>query len=133
MLEKIATKRNARTATSESAFAALDRTANWQRIATPVVFVIGFGLLLGLRRILDRAEDARRRTYREIEQLSRLRGEFVSIVSHEFRTPLTGVLGFSEMMRDEDLTLPEMKEFAGDINKTPDDLRTSSTTCSTSM
>jgi len=117
MLEKIATKRNARTATSESAFAALDRTANWQRIATPVVFVIGFGLLLGLRRILDRAEDARRRTYREIEQLSRLRGEFVSIVSHEFRTPLTGVLGFSEMMRDEDLTLPEMKEFAGDINK----------------
>ena len=117
MLEKIATKTNERTATSESAFAALDRTASWQRIATPVVFVIGFGLLLGLRRILDRAEDARRRTYREIEQLSRLRGEFVSIVSHEFRTPLTGVLGFSEMIRDEDLTLPEMKEYAGDINK----------------
>ena len=117
MLEKIATKTDERTATSESAFAALDRTASWQRIATPIVFVIGFGLLLGLRRILDQADHAKRRTYREIEQLSRLRGEFVSIVSHEFRTPLTGVLGFSEMMRDEDLSLPEMKEYAEDINK----------------
>jgi signal transduction histidine kinase len=117
MLQKISTATNERTAMSESAFAALDRTASWQRIATPIVFVIGFGLLLGLRRILDQADHARRRTYDEIEQLSRLRGEFVSIVSHEFRTPLTGVLGFSEMMRDEDLTVPEMKEYAGDINK----------------
>lgn len=117
MLQLVSTATNEHTATSESAFADLDRTASWQRIATPIVFVIGFGLLLGLRRILDQADHARRRTYREIEQLSRLRGEFVSIVSHEFRTPLTGVLGFSEMMRDEDLTLPEMKEYAGDINK----------------
>jgi signal transduction histidine kinase len=117
MLQKISTVTNEHAATSGSAFAALDRTASWQRIATPIVFVIGFGLLLGLRRILDQADHARRRTYREIEQLSRLRGEFVSIVSHEFRTPLMGVQGFSELMRDEELTIPEMREYAGDINK----------------
>jgi signal transduction histidine kinase len=40
----------------------------------------------------------------------------VSIVSHEFRTALTGIQGFSEMMRDEDFTVEEMKEYAGDIN-----------------
>jgi signal transduction histidine kinase len=56
-------------------------------------------------------------TYRQIEQLSRLRAEFVSTVSHEFRTPLTGIQGFSEIMRDEELTLPQMREYAGDINK----------------
>ena len=38
-------------------------------------------------------------------------------MSHEFRTPLTGIQGFSEMMRDEDLSMPEMKEYAADINK----------------
>jgi len=38
-------------------------------------------------------------------------------VSHEFRTPLTGIQGFSEMMSEEDLTYEEMKEYAGDINK----------------
>ncbi|HEV2250068.1 MAG TPA: GAF domain-containing protein [Candidatus Limnocylindria bacterium] len=57
---------------------------------------------------------------RAVEQLGRLnsaKSDFVSIVSHEFRTPLTGIQGFSELMRDEDLTLAEMKEYAGDINK----------------
>ena len=53
----------------------------------------------------------------ELERLSQAKSDFVSIVSHEFRTPLTGIQGFSEMMRDEDLTTAEMKEYAGDINK----------------
>jgi signal transduction histidine kinase len=52
-----------------------------------------------------------------LERLNRTKSEFVSIVSHEFRTALTGIQGFSEMMRDEDFTLDEMKEYAGDINK----------------
>ncbi|GAC1702668.1 MAG: hypothetical protein NVS9B6_19120 [Candidatus Limnocylindrales bacterium] len=53
----------------------------------------------------------------ELERLSQAKSDFVSIVSHEFRTPLTGIQGFSEMMRDEDLSLAELKEYAGDINK----------------
>ncbi|MCC7371014.1 MAG: GAF domain-containing protein [Chloroflexi bacterium] len=53
----------------------------------------------------------------ELERVSKVKSEFVAIVSHEFRTPLTGIQGFSEMMRDEDLTVDEMKEYAADINK----------------
>ena len=53
----------------------------------------------------------------ELERLSRAKSDFVSIVSHEFRTPLTGIQGFSEMMQSEDLTIDEMREYAGDINK----------------
>jgi len=98
-------------------FAELQSTARWILIESPVIFLVGFGLLFGLWRILERAHRATRETYREIEQLSKLRSEFVSIVSHEFRTPLTGIQGFSEMMRDETLSMPEMREFAGDINK----------------
>ena len=52
-----------------------------------------------------------------LDRLNRAKSEFVSIVSHEFRTALTGIQGFSEMMRDEDFTLLEMKEYAADINK----------------
>jgi signal transduction histidine kinase len=53
----------------------------------------------------------------ELERLSRAKSDFVSIVSHEFRTPLTGIQGFSEIMQGEDLTMEEMREYAGDINK----------------
>src|SRR5437867_6860750 len=58
-----------------------------------------------------------RRAVAELEALNRAKSDFVSVVSHEFRTPLTGIQGFSEMMRSDDLTLEEMREYAGDINK----------------
>ena len=52
-----------------------------------------------------------------LERLNKLKSEFVSLVSHEFRTALVGISGFSEMIRDEDVTLEEAKVYAGDINK----------------
>ena len=52
-----------------------------------------------------------------LERLNRLKSEFVSLVSHEFRTALVGISGFSEMIRDEDVSLEETKAYATDINK----------------
>jgi PAS domain S-box-containing protein len=51
-----------------------------------------------------------------LERLSKLKSEFVTMVSHEFRTALTGIQGYSEVMRDDTVTPEEVKEFAGDIN-----------------
>jgi signal transduction histidine kinase len=63
------------------------------------------------------ASEQQRAAVIELERLNRAKSDFVSIVSHEFRTPLTGIQGFSEMMQSEELTLDEMREYAGDINK----------------
>jgi len=51
-----------------------------------------------------------------VESVNRSQREFVSVVSHEFRTPLTSIAGFSEMIRDEGLTPEEVHEYANDIN-----------------
>ncbi len=51
-----------------------------------------------------------------LTRLNRAKSDFVSVVSHEFRTPLTGIQGFSEMIRDDDLSAADIKEFAADIN-----------------
>src|SRR4029077_1089097 len=61
--------------------------------------------------------EQQRKAVAQLEALNSAKSDFVSIVSHEFRTPLTGIQGFSELMRDEDLTPAEMKEYASDINK----------------
>ena len=53
------------------------------------------------------------------EQLSRVnkvQSNFVSVVSHEFRTTLTSIQGFSELICDEDFNNEEVKEYAADIN-----------------
>jgi PAS domain S-box-containing protein len=53
---------------------------------------------------------------RQLAELNQAKSDFVSIVSHEFRTPLTVIQGFSEMLRDEEIDPEEIKEYAGDIN-----------------
>ncbi len=52
-----------------------------------------------------------------LERLNQLQSEFVALVSHEFRTALVGIQGFSEMIRDEDISIGDAKGFAADINK----------------
>jgi two-component system sensor histidine kinase/response regulator len=62
------------------------------------------------------AQEAAMANLAGLERLSQLKSEFVSLVSHEFRTALVGIQGFSEMIRDQDLSAEEAKTFAGDIN-----------------
>ncbi len=62
------------------------------------------------------AQEAAMANLAGLERLSQLKSEFVSLVSHEFRTALVGIQGFSEMIRDQELSADETKTFAGDIN-----------------
>ena len=51
-----------------------------------------------------------------MQQLDRLKDEFVSNVSHELRTPLTSIRSFSEILFDEpELDLAQRQEFLGII------------------
>jgi signal transduction histidine kinase len=52
----------------------------------------------------------------QLEKLNRLKSEFVSMVSHEFRTALVGIQGFSELIRDQDIEVKEIKALAEEIN-----------------
>ena len=63
----------------------------------------------------DKALVALREANEQLEYMHRWRREFVSIVRHEFRSTLTTIQGFSEMMCQRDLSVIEMKEFAIDI------------------
>ncbi len=55
-------------------------------------------------------------TNSRLEQVNKVQSDFIAMVSHEFRTTLTGIQGFSELLRDEDFNVAEVKEYASDIN-----------------
>ena len=64
---------------------------------------------------LAEALDAQRDANVNLEKLDRTKSEFLSIVSHEFRTALTGIQGFSELIRDGGLEPDEVRAYGGYI------------------
>ena len=91
----------------------------WLMIALPVVFVllallswVGFvNVRSALAASLER-EDALRRLAEE-QRLQRFRADFVSMVSHELRSPLTSVIGHSALISQAQL--PEQARRQGSI------------------
>jgi PAS domain S-box-containing protein len=64
---------------------------------------------------LAEALESQRDANTNLEKLDRTKTEFLSIVSHEFRTALTGIQGFSELIRDGGLETDEVRAYGGYI------------------
>jgi PAS domain S-box-containing protein len=64
---------------------------------------------------LNEALESERSANATLEKLDRTKTEFLSIVSHEFRTALTGIQGFSELIRDGGLEPDEVRAYGGYI------------------
>ena len=68
------------------------------------------------RRLLREAENTAMANLAVLERLNKLKSEFLTRISHQFRTALVGIQGFSEVIKESDeLDLEEVKSFANDI------------------
>ncbi|MFC2114586.1 PAS domain S-box protein [Bacteroidota bacterium] len=56
------------------------------------------------------------------EESDRLKTAFLANMSHEIRTPMNAILGFSDLLRDRDLSRKEMDEYIDIINQRGNDL-----------
>jgi PAS domain S-box-containing protein len=51
----------------------------------------------------------------ERQEMDRMKDEMLSVVGHEVRTPLAGIMGYAELMMDVDIPLEQRREFLGII------------------
>lgn len=58
---------------------------------------------LELRRLLS----SQRSLVDELRELDRQKAEFTAVVAHDFRSPLTSILGYAELLREEEIPLDE--------------------------
>ncbi len=64
------------------------------------------------------------KTNMKLEESSRIQSEFVSNISHEFRTPLNGIMGYVELLQDE---------VYGSLNKSQTDALDNIKSCATDL
>ena len=80
-------------------------------------YVSMFPIVALAERWRRRAEATATANFAAQQQLNRLKSQFLVRISHQFRTAMVGIEGFSEVIRDSDqLDLDEVKSFATDIH-----------------
>jgi signal transduction histidine kinase len=73
------------------------------------------------------AEDARRELSEqndELRELDELKTRFLAVVSHELRSPLTSIVSYAELIRDEDLLSPTAARFLDVISRNAERITT---------
>ena len=81
-----------------------------------VFYASMFPIVFLAERWRRRAESTALANFAVLERLNRLKSEFLVRMSHQFRTSMTGIEGFSEVIRDSERLDPdELKAFASDI------------------
>jgi len=88
-------------------------------IAGAVLVVLLLGLLFELERRegrIDRDHAAR------AQELLRLRDEFVAVISHELRTPMTSIIGYLELIGEDDTLAPQQRSYLEVVQRSSDRL-----------
>jgi len=82
-----------------------DKNGNVEKIITVIEDI---SLRKKLEEELKDSYEELKLTYSKLQELYKIRTNFLSNISHELRTPLTSVIGYTELMLDEKLTEKQM-------------------------
>ncbi|RCW37445.1 PAS domain S-box protein [Marinilabilia salmonicolor] len=91
---------------------------DYQITTVPVVFKGAYQAKMTIFRDVTKVVRARKRA----EESDRLKSAFLANISHEIRTPLNAVMGFSGLLKDEDLTRDESLMYIDMINESSEHL-----------
>jgi signal transduction histidine kinase len=103
---------------ARESLAEIIETISMVRIALGIVLGIGVMTLFWQQMRMRRLTGELAKAKIQAESANRAKTDFLAHMSHEFRTPLNAIIGFSDLMRAEvygPIDSPRYKEYIGDI------------------
>ncbi len=86
-------------------------------IVTILVTIIIFLLNYYLKSIIKKKTKELKLAKERAEESNKLKTAFIHNISHEVRTPMNGIIGFSELLSDPGLTRGKQKEYAAIVRR----------------
>lgn len=93
------------------------RSEKSARLAGYIIFAVLFALLALIIGLLIYNRRLRTRSYRELKKLNDIRETFFRNITHEFRTPLTVILGLSDDLQQPETTTDEARDMGRTIHR----------------
>jgi PAS domain S-box-containing protein len=112
-------KENGKINNLESVFRAKDGTLRTALMSANIITIHGKPHILSMTRDISerkRAEVELLIAKEKAEESNRLKTAFLANLSHELRTPMNGILGFTELLDDDTLTKETRNEYISVIN-----------------
>lgn len=91
------------------------RTLAVGRRTVQLVVLRDLSVQLSTQGALRRYQAELERKNRELERANRVKSEFLETISHELRTPLTTVVGYAQLLEDDDALSGEQRAYLAEI------------------
>ncbi len=95
-------------------------TSDKARVLDVYTTLVYYGLIFYV--FMSMAREAYFSEYKKAKRADQLKSSFLANMSHEIRTPLNAIVGFSNILADENLTAEEKKQYSTIINGSNDSL-----------
>jgi len=103
----------------EAPFRLSNGTISTGLMSASIIHLNGAPHIISITRDIEELKKAEREIIRAkeaAEEASRLKTAFLNNISHEVRTPMNAILGFTDLLQSEDLEKTEKERFFGIIN-----------------
>lgn len=99
----------------EAQMARIDNTLTANSLVQMVLIMLSLVIVFNIIHILNKREKSMEAQKMQAEENSKAKSAFLSNMSHDIRTPMNAIVGYVNLAKDEQLTLPEIREYLGKI------------------
>lgn len=99
----------------ETQMSRIENALTGNSLVQMLLIMLSLVIVFNIIHILNRREKNMEAQKIQAEESSKAKSAFLSNMSHDIRTPMNAIVGYVNLAKDENLSLPEIREYLGKI------------------